>query len=200
MIAPEVAAGINKVKGAKQRGVRAGKWLERSQAAELLGAPADSTCKSLRDRAIFGVLLGCALRRSELVALKVEDIQQRSDRWVLPDLRGKGNGLRTVPLPGSVKEFVDGWLITAGITSGPVFRPVTKANVVGVWALTENAVWWIVREYAVRLAFGKLAPTISDGPARGCAGNPEVPSSKSSCCSGTSRFKRPWTTSARNRI
>ncbi len=158
LIAPEVAAGINKVKGAKQRGVRAGKWLERSQAAELLRAPADSTCKSLRDRAIFGVLLGCALRRSELVALKVEDIQQRSGRWVLPDLRGKGNRLRTVPLPGWVKEFVDGWLIAADITSGPVFRPVTKANVVGVSALTENAVWWIVREYAEKLAFGKLAP------------------------------------------
>ena len=158
LIAPEFAAGIEKVKGAKQRGVRAGKWLERHQAAELLRAPADSTCKSVRDRAILGMLLGCALRRSELVALRVEDIQQRSGRWVLPDLRGKGNRLRTVPLPAWVKELVDRWLTAAGITSGPVFRPVTRANVVGIRPLTVNAVWWIVQEYAKKLAFGKLAP------------------------------------------
>jgi len=158
LIAPELAVGIDKVKGAKQIGVRAGKWLERPQAVELLRAPADSTRKSLRDRAMLAVLLGCALRRSELVALRVEDIQQRSGRWVLPDLRGKGNRLRTVPLPAWVKDLVDRWLTAADITSGPVFRPVTKANVVGVRALTENAVWWIVREYAEKLAFGKLAP------------------------------------------
>jgi integrase/recombinase XerD len=158
LIAPEFAAGIAKVKGAKQRGIRAGKWLERHQAAELLRAPADSTRKAVRDRAILGMLLGCALRRSELVALTVADIQQRSGRWVVPDLRGKGNRLRTVPLPPWVKELVDRWLTAAGITSGPVFRPVTKSNVVGVTPLTENAVWWIVREYAEKLSFGKLAP------------------------------------------
>ena len=158
LIAPELAAGIERVKGAKQRGVRAGKWLEKHQAAELLRAPADSTRKAVRDRAILGMLLGCALRRSELVALRVEDIQLRSRRWVLPDLRGKGNRLRTVPVPSWVKELVDRWLTTADITSGPVFRPVTKANVVGIAPLTVNAVWWIVREYAEKLAFGKLAP------------------------------------------
>jgi integrase len=35
---------------------------------------------------------------------------------------------------------------------------VNKAGAVGVSALTENAVWWIVREYAGELDLGKLAP------------------------------------------
>src|SRR5215469_6038291 len=36
-----------------------------------------------RDRAILAVLLGCALRRSELAALKCAHIQQRDARWVV---------------------------------------------------------------------------------------------------------------------
>ncbi len=36
------------------------------------------------------VLLGCGLRRAELTALRVEDIQQREERWVIADLVGKG--------------------------------------------------------------------------------------------------------------
>jgi len=35
-------------------------------------------------------ILGCALRRAELAALTMEDIQQREGRWVIADLRGKG--------------------------------------------------------------------------------------------------------------
>jgi len=39
-----------------------------------------------------------------------------------------------------------------------VFRPVNKGAVVAEKALTGNAVWWIVREYAGELDLGKLAP------------------------------------------
>ena len=158
LLAPELAAGIGKVKGAKQRGVRAGNWLEQPQPRDLLRARVGSSCRAMRDRALLALLLGCALRRGELVALDVEHIQQRVGRWVLPDLRGKGNRVRTVPVPAWVKELLDAWLAAAGIESGPVFRPVSKANVVAGKRLTENSIWWIVREYAGNLDLGKIAP------------------------------------------
>jgi site-specific recombinase XerD len=68
----DLAAGIAKVRGVKNEGVRAGNWLTREQARELLLAPDTSTLKGKRDRAILAVLLGCGLRRSELVALEVD--------------------------------------------------------------------------------------------------------------------------------
>jgi len=109
MLAPEVAAGIAKVKGAPRRGVRTGNWFEQSEARELLRAPTGPGKKAVRDRAILGLLIGCALRRSELVRLQVEDIQQRAGRWVLPDLVGKGQRVRTVPIPlGSSCFSTDG--------------------------------------------------------------------------------------------
>jgi len=70
LLAPELAAGIQRVKSAKSIGVRAGNWLSLKQAQALLNAPDTSTTKGLRDRAIIAVLLGCGLRRSEVARLR----------------------------------------------------------------------------------------------------------------------------------
>ena len=42
--------------------------------------------------------LGTGLRRSELVRLNCEHIQQREDRWLTTDLVDKHGRIRTVPL------------------------------------------------------------------------------------------------------
>ncbi len=65
LIAPELAAGIGRVKSVKSTGVRVGNWLSVRQAQNLLNAPDTTTLKGLRDRAILAVLLGCGLRRSD---------------------------------------------------------------------------------------------------------------------------------------
>ena len=77
LLAPEIAAGILRVKGAKVKGVRVGNWLSLRQAQTLLDAPDVSTMRGLRDQAILAVLLGCGLRRSEVAALTFEHICQR---------------------------------------------------------------------------------------------------------------------------
>jgi site-specific recombinase XerD len=53
LIAPELAAGIARVRSAKSVGVRTGNWLSVRQAQNLLNAPDVSTVKGLRDRAII---------------------------------------------------------------------------------------------------------------------------------------------------
>ena len=61
--------------------------------------PNRATLKGKRDAAILALLVGCALRRAKLAALRIEDIQQREGRWVIADLRGKGGRIRTVAAP-----------------------------------------------------------------------------------------------------
>jgi len=85
LLASEIASGIGRIKGIPLRGIRTGNWLSLTQAQELLNAPDVSTLKGLRDRAILAVLLGCALRRSEVAALTVKHIQQRDNRWCIID-------------------------------------------------------------------------------------------------------------------
>ena len=49
-----------------------------------------------RDRAFLAVLLGCGLRRRELVDLDFRRLQQREEHWAIVDLVGKGGHIRTV--------------------------------------------------------------------------------------------------------
>jgi integrase/recombinase XerD len=86
MLDPATAAAIERVPGVERRRTRVGNWLMKDQANDLLNAPDPQTLTGKRDRAILAVLLGCGLRRAELLRIKVEDLQQREGRWVLPDL------------------------------------------------------------------------------------------------------------------
>ena len=53
---------------------------------------------------MVAMLIGCGLRRAELLALRVESIQQREDHWVIADLVGKGGHVRTVPISNRGEE------------------------------------------------------------------------------------------------
>jgi len=103
------------------------------------------------------LLLGFAgaFRRSELVALRVEDLVLVQDglrvviRKSKTDQEGAGqevavpHGARLRPV-----EAVRAWLDAAGIASGPVFRRVRKNGRIGDEALTAEAVALVVKRYA----------------------------------------------------
>ena len=95
LLSPELAAGIRRVKGAKRLGVRIGNWLTVDQSRTLLRASSLESARGKRDRAILALLIGCGLRRAELVGLKTGDLQIRDEHWVIADLIGKGKHLRT---------------------------------------------------------------------------------------------------------
>ena len=158
LLAPELAAGIARVKSAKSMGVRMGNWLSLKQAQALLNAPDITTTKGLRDRAIIAVLLGCGLRRSEVAALTMGHIQQRDGRWCIVDLFGKHGRVRTVPMPVWVKVAIDAWAVRAGVTDGYVFRPVNRADQVVGAVLSEKVVWQMLRPYAMAAGVPGIAP------------------------------------------
>lgn len=158
LLAPELAAGIARIRGVKRLGVRAGNWLTAGEATALLNAPDRSILIGCRNRAILALLIGCGLRRAELVSLNVEHIQLRDSRWVVPDLAGKGNRLRTVPVPTWVKVILDDWLHRAGVETGAVFRCLNKAGRVLDGRISEDTVWNVVREYGARLGKPGFAP------------------------------------------
>jgi site-specific recombinase XerD len=88
--------------------------LSNAQAKALLEAPAATTVKGLRDRAILSVLLHHGLRRDELVKLRVRDFGQL--RRGVPHLavQGKGGKLRWVEVHPQSLEEVTAYLKMAG--------------------------------------------------------------------------------------
>ena len=128
LLSADLAAGIRRVKGAKRLGVPVGNWLTAEQGKRLLLTADSTSLRGKRDYATLAILLGCGLRRAELAALRVEDIQQREEHWVIADLFGKGGHIRTVPIPDWVKAAIDAWMTAAGITTGTLFRSINKAG------------------------------------------------------------------------
>jgi integrase/recombinase XerD len=108
---------------------------------------------------MLALVILCGLRRAEHVGLEFDRIQQREGRWVIPDLVGKGNRLRTVAVPAAVKVRIDAWIAAAKITQSTVFRPVNKGDrVTGEFIADEKAIWQLVVHYARATSLGKLAP------------------------------------------
>lgn len=105
-----------------------------------------------RDRALLLIAFAAALRRSELVDLKVNDIERRSRGIMLhiagskTDQERKGEAL---PVPNGqrfrVVDALDTWLKAAGITEGPIFRSVDRHGRVGTGALDEGSIARIVK-------------------------------------------------------
>jgi integrase len=151
VLAPDIAAGIDQVPGAKQRGTRAGNWLTREQAQALINLPDPATLKGKRDRAVLALLVGCALRRSEAVGLNVNDVQQRDGRWVIPDLRGKHGRLRTVPVPAWVKTAVDDWTSAACMTDGRLLRSMNRHGAITGDSISNQAVLALISSYGAKL-------------------------------------------------
>lgn len=109
----------------------------------------------VRDRALLLVGFGAALRRSELVDLKVNDVERVKGGALLhirrskTDQEGKG---QVVPLPAGRKlkpiAALDAWLAAACITQGPIFCEVDRHGRVGAAALSGRSVARIVKRIA----------------------------------------------------
>jgi site-specific recombinase XerD len=150
LLSPELAAGIRRVKGAKRLGVRIGNWLTVEQSRTLLGGSPSGSLRGKRDRAILALLIGCGLRRAELVGLRMEDLQVREEHWVIADLIGKGKHIRTVPVPVWAKRAVDEWTTAAAIDGGVIFRRVSRLENIWGDGITPKAIWHIVKAAAKR--------------------------------------------------
>jgi integrase len=99
LLSAELAAGIRRVKGVRRIGVRLGNWLTPEQGRRLLdGAHTIDTARvaSPRDGR---QLIGCGLRRAELLALNLESIQQREEHWVIADLVDRADMCGQSPFP-----------------------------------------------------------------------------------------------------
>lgn len=154
----ELVAGIRRVKGVPQLGRRVGNWLTAQEGEKLLSGFDRGTLRGKRDAAMVSLLLGCGLRRSELVGLKLEAIQRREDHWAVVDLVGKAGRVRTVPIPTWVKAAVDAWTASVPIVTGKLFRSIRKNGTVWGDGITQNVVWYVVRACAKRVGIKALAP------------------------------------------
>lgn len=119
------------------------------QARALLAAPDASTLQGLRDRAILATLLYHGLRRAELCALRLVDLQERRGVRHL-QVHGKGSKIRHVPLHPAAAGAIAAYLEADGRSdtkTGALFLPVSN-NAKNGQAITPDGVYRVLAGYA----------------------------------------------------
>ena len=113
------------------------------------------TVTGVRDRAIILLGFAGALRRSELVALNVADIEMTENGLLVRILRSKtdqeAEGAVVAVLSGGTycpAEAVLSWLTAAKITEGFVFRAISRSGKVSASGLSDRTVSSIVKRGA----------------------------------------------------
>lgn len=119
-----------------------------------------SDLRGLRDRALLLLGFAGALRRSELVALDVADLEETAEglhvqiKRSKADQEGAGDYV-SIPHGSRLRPVaaVRDWLDAAGIAQGPVFRSIKKGGSVTLERLSDRSVAQIVKTRAKTAGF-----------------------------------------------
>jgi integrase/recombinase XerD len=134
------------------------KYLETRSVDRLLSTPADARTTGLRDRAMLHLLYACGLRVTELVKLRVADLDELAG---ILRVTGKGNKQRLIPVGRQALESIHRYqkeqrsCLLKGRISPYLF--VTARGT----AMTRQAFWKLLR------AYGKEAGIISEFSRKG---------------------------------
>lgn len=106
----------------------------------------------MRDRAVVALLDGCGVRRGELCALDLVDVD---GAWLR--VRGKGGAIRRVPLVGDVLQVLQTYVRLRGDKPGPLILPWTSTG--PVWRRWRGeAVYRRLRWLLDRAGVRRLGP------------------------------------------
>ncbi len=173
--------GIRRVHGKPKKKAKA---LRLEHVARMLAwlAQQSDSLKKMRDLALLQIGFFGAFRRSELVAIQVEDLIWESDGLIVRLPRSKtdqqGEGLERVIPAGNgalcAVQALKTWLDRAGIASGPVFRPINRWDQVQARALRPAAINDFLRtlseacglEFALELSSHSFRRGLSTSAAR----------------------------------
>ena len=154
LLSADATAELLDIPNLPQRGAPSGTWLTAQQAARLLLVPDRKTRRGMRNYMVLAILLGCALRRDELVRLDFDHLRKRDDRWLIENLKGKGGHRRSIAVPEWVMEGILDWLSATKIREGRIVRQLSLDPV----GLSDATIMNIVNKTAIQIGVPDLSP------------------------------------------
>lgn len=134
------------------------KYLDLPSVDKLLSAPGSNAHTGLRDRAMLHLLYGAGLRVTELITLRVSDLEESAGTI---RVIGKGNKQRIVPVGREALAVLDEYLrlqrpeLLKGRTSAYLFVTARGS------AMTRQAFWKLLRVHGKQAGiFRRLSPHV----------------------------------------
>lgn len=147
---------IKHIKQMKGSRLAKGRALSSNEIKSLFSSCNDQTIRGIRDCAILGVLLGCGLRRSEIVDCSIGSFNaEEGSLRVL----GKGNKERMCYLPQQSLTLLDLWLTTvSGDNERALFTRIRRFDAVTDDKLTSQAILHILNERRKQAGVNAFSP------------------------------------------
>jgi integrase/recombinase XerD len=133
-----------------------GRALTAGELTAIFRACADGTVAGTRDAALIATLYAAGLRRSEVVALDLEDYDAPSSAVTVR--RGKGAKDRMTYVSNGAADAVTDWIVARTTEAGPLFGPVDKSDQPTLRRMTGQAVLYILRRRAKEANVPRCSP------------------------------------------
>ena len=153
----DVLAGIRRTHGVRKNGKRAA---DADMISDMLAMIEGDGPRAVRDRALLAIGMAGAFRRSELVAVQLDEVVMVREgvRVLIARSKGDQDGIGTeIAIPeGSrirPKALLIDWVRLAGFTEGPVFRKLTPQGRITKKPMSDRGVALIVKARAAAAGY-----------------------------------------------
>lgn len=116
----------------------------------------DRSPAGARDEALFALLYGANLRRSEAVALKLTDYNLTTGQLTVGDPANPRR--RRLTANGDARKALERWIFVRGSERGPLFNPVNKGGRIERRGLSEQAIYVACQKRAAEADLPPLSP------------------------------------------
>jgi len=138
---------LNDIKRVRGKRLPSGRSLSKQEIKKLYRVCAqDKSAAGKRDYAIIAIMLATGIRRSEVIAINIEDYKTRTG--LLNIQMGKGNKQRTAYLNTESRKIVKQWLNSRGKQKGYLFNPTTKIGRIQNRQLVSHTIYEIIKNRA----------------------------------------------------
>ena len=164
LISADQLMRLNDIKRVRGKRLPSGRSLTTQEIKKLYRAcTQDKTAAGKRDHAILTIMLATGIRRSEVIAINIEDYSTRTG--LLNIQSGKGNKQRTAYINVESRKIVKQWLnvrcageqedTNNGVS---LFNPITKTGSIQNRQLSSHAIYEIIRHRAEQAQIESCRP------------------------------------------
>ena len=147
---------INSVKSLKGNAVRNGRRIIHAEINKLLGDNSSDTAKSARDKALLSIGVGAGLRRSEICALDIGDVDFK--HGLLTVKQGKGRKHRQIYLAKDLLIALKAWLKYRGLSEGALFTRIRKNGQLTLKRLSANGLAYVLDSLQTQCNVDSFSP------------------------------------------
>ena len=159
---------------ASQNPVEETRALSAARARQLMALPSGATVVAARDRAILKLFLYAGIRLSTGCRIKVEDFHQDGVEATLR-LQEKRDKRRVIGLHFAAAQAIADYIVTANLTSGPLFRPRkdSRTDALADRPIHPTTMYLLIQSYIEQLPNAVIEQRSFDGKsARRCLYTP----------------------------